>query len=64
MAKAFHDEQQKWQTCKDDESDDDKEEEHPKDAQLAFQDANKTIATIFRGHAASESNCQQKLTAR
>jgi len=36
MAKAFCDEQQKWQTRKDDESDDGKEEERPKDARLAF----------------------------
>ena len=32
MAKALRDEQQKWQTRKDDESDDGKEEERPKDA--------------------------------
>ena len=54
MAKAFRDEQQKRQMRKDDESDDGKEEQS-KDARLAFQDANKTVATIFRGCAASES---------
>jgi len=32
MAKAFHDEEQKWQWHKDNESDDDKGEERPKDA--------------------------------
>ena len=63
MAKALRDEQQKWQTRKDDESDDGEEEECPKDAQLAFQDANKMVATIFGGCAASESKHQQKLTA-
>jgi len=40
---------------KDDESDDGKEVEHPKDAGLAFQDANKMVATIFGGCATSES---------
>ena len=55
MAKAFHDEEQKWQRRKDDESDDGKGEERPKDAQPTFQDANKTIATIFGGYATSES---------
>ena len=64
MAKAFRDEQQKRQMRKDDESDDGKEEERPKDARLAFQDANKTVATIFRGCAASKSKRQQKLAAR
>ena len=64
MAKANRDEQQKRQTRKDDESDDGKEEEHPKDARLAFQDANKAIAAIFGGCAASKSKRQQKLTAR
>ena len=49
---------------KDDESDDGKGEEHPKDAQPTFQDANKTIAIIFRGYTASKSKLQQKLTAR
>ena len=63
MAKAFRDEEQKRQMCKDDESDDDKGEERPKDARLAFYDANKTVATIFRGYAASGSKRQQKLTA-
>ena len=29
-----------------------------------FQDANKTVATIFGGYAAFESKRQQKLTAR
>ena len=47
---------------KDDESDDGKEEERPKDVRLAFQDANKTVATIFGGCATSESKRQQKLT--
>ena len=55
MAKAFRDEEQKQQTRKDDESDDGKGEERPKDARPAFQDANKTVTTIFRGYAASES---------
>ena len=55
MAKAFRDEEKKRQTRKDDESDDGKEEEHPKDARHAFQDANKTIATIFGGCTTSES---------
>jgi hypothetical protein len=64
MAKAFRDEQQKRQMRKDDESDDGKEEEQSKDVRLAFQDANKTVATIFGGCAASESKRQQKLTAR
>ena len=54
----------KWQTRKDDELDDGKEEEHPKDARHAFQDANKTIATIFRGCFTFESKRQQKRTAR
>ena len=36
MAKSFRDEEQKWQMRKDDESDDGKEEERPKDAQPAF----------------------------
>ena len=58
MAKAFREEQQKRQTCKDDESDDGKEEERPKDARLAFQDTNKTVATIFGGYATSESKRQ------
>ena len=48
---------------KDDESDDGKGEEHPKDTQPAFQDANKTIATIFGGYTTSESKHQQKLMA-
>ena len=58
MAKAFSDEEQKWQRCKDDESNDNKGEERPKDTRPSFQDANKTIATIFRGYAASESKRQ------
>ena len=58
MAKAFRDEEKKWQTRKDDESDDDKEEERPKDARLAFQDANKMVTTIFGGCIASESKRQ------
>ena len=49
---------------KDDESNDGKEEERPKDARLAFQDANKKVATIFGGCAASESKRQQKLIIR
>ena len=64
MAKAFCDEEQKRQRHKNNESDDGKGTEHPKDAQPAFQDANKTIATIPRGYTAFESKCQQKLTAR
>ena len=44
--------------CKDDKSDEGKGEEHPKDAQPTTQDANKTIATIFGGYAASESKHQ------
>ena len=63
MAKAFRDEQQKLQMHKDNKSDDGKEE-HPKDARLAFQDANKKVATIFGGCAASESKRQQKLITR
>ena len=55
MAKAFCNEEQKRQRRKDDESEDSKEEERPKDTWPAFQDAKKTIATIFRGYAASES---------
>ena len=31
MAKAYYDEEQKWQRCKDNESDDGKGEERPKD---------------------------------
>ena len=42
MAKAFCDEEKKRQTHKDDESDDDKGKERPKDARPAFQEANKT----------------------
>jgi hypothetical protein len=38
--------------------------ERPKDAGNAFQDANKTISTIFGGIAASENKRDQKLTAR
>ena len=58
MAKAFRDKEQKWQTRKDDESDDGKGEERPKDARPTFQDANKIVATIFRGYVASESKRQ------
>ena len=43
---------------KDDKSDDDKGEERPMDAQPTAQDANKTVATIFRGCATSESKRQ------
>ena len=63
MAKAFRHEEKKRQTRKDDESDDGKEE-RTKDTRHAFQDANKTVTTIFGGYAASESKRQQKLTAR
>ena len=42
MTKAFCDEEKKRQTRKDDESDNGKGEEHPKDARPAFQEANKT----------------------
>ena len=49
---------------KDDESNDSKGEERPKDARPAFQDANKTITIIFGGYVASESKCQQKLTTQ
>ena len=58
MAKAFCDEEQKWRTCKDDKSDDDKGEENPKDTQPTAQDANRTIATISGGYAGSESKRQ------
>ena len=58
MAKAFHDEEQKWQWRKDDESDDGKGEEHPKDARPIFQDANKTVATILGGYVGSKSKHQ------
>ena len=64
MAKPFHDEEQKRQRHEDNESDDGRGEECPKYAQPAFQDANKTIATIFGGYVASKSKRQQKLTAR
>ena len=49
---------------KDDESDGNKGEERPKDARPTFQDANKTVATIFGGYSASESKRQQKLSTR
>ena len=49
---------------KDDKLDDGKGEERLKGARPTAQDANKTIATIFGGRAASESKRQQKLTAR
>ena len=51
-------------THKDDKSDDGKGEERPKDARPTARDANKTIATISGGYAASMSKHQQKLTAR
>ena len=63
-AKAFCDEEEKWQTHKDDKSDGGRGEEHPKDIGPTTQDANKTVAIISEGYAASESKCQQKLTAQ
>ena len=58
MTKAFRDEEQKRQTHKDNKSDDGKGEERPKDARPTFQDADKTVATIFSGYGASENKCQ------
>jgi len=64
MAKAFHDEEQKWQRTRMTSQTMAKGKECPTDARPTTQDANKTVTTISEGYATYESKRQQKLTAR
>jgi hypothetical protein len=63
LNRAFRVEDAKRSWCNDDEIDDGQGGGREKDAGPAYQDATKTITSIFGGRATSEDKREQKLTA-